>query len=77
MAAPDSRAIEWDAMIKDPEAFTRLAERRRARELRRMTVRQRIRIGEDLIRALFRHGVKPRRDRPRALSLYGKPDRRA
>ena len=64
-------------MIKDPAAFTQFAEARRARELRRMTVRQRIRIGEDLIRALFRHGVAPRRDRPRALSYYGRPDHRA
>ena len=64
-------------MIRSPAAFTKLAERKRALDLRRMTTRERIRIGEDLIRALFRHGVRPRRDRPRALSFYGQPDHRA
>lgn len=69
-------------MIKDSAAYTRAAERDRIRELRRMRPQERIRIGEDLIRALFRHGVRPRlnrtrRDRPRALSFYGKPEHRA
>jgi hypothetical protein len=64
-------------MIRNPASFIRHAERIRARELRGMSQRERIRIGEDLVRALFRHGVRPRRDRPRALSFYGKPENRA
>jgi len=64
-------------MIKDPSAYTRVAERARIRELRRMRPQERIRIGEDLIRALFRRRVRLRRDRPRALSFYGKSENRS
>ncbi len=59
-------------MIHDPVAYSRRAERMRGKALRRMTARERIRVGEDLIRALFSHGVKRRRDTPRALSFYFK-----
>jgi len=64
-------------MIKDPMKHLRLSERDRARKLARMSVREKIRIGEDLIRAYFRHH-KPRmrHDRPRALAFFLNPNYR-
>lgn len=65
-------------MIKNPSAYLRMAERARTRALRKMSVRERIRVGEDLIRALFSQGMpRPRRDRPRALEYYVKSGKRA
>jgi hypothetical protein len=58
-------------MIKNPEDHLRASELERTRRLARMSVRERISIGEDLIRALFRHHPpRMRRDRPKALAFY-------
>jgi len=65
-------------MIKNPSAYLRTAEQARTRALRKMSVQERIRVGEDLIRALFSQGTpRSRRDRPRALAYYVKSGKRA
>ncbi len=58
-------------MVKNPEKFKSFAEKTRGKILRKMSLREGIHIGEDLIRASFlARKPKPRHDKPLALSFY-------
>ena len=58
-------------MIKHHEKHVRVSENKRILALQKMSSARRIRIGEDLIQALFSRGTpRIRKDKPRALSFY-------
>lgn len=58
-------------MVKNPKQFELYSRKLRQSSLRKLSVRESIQIGEDLIRAAFK-ARKPRfrRDKPMALSFY-------
>jgi hypothetical protein len=59
------------AMVKNPERFKKYAESATRSSLRKLSLKESIRMGENLIRAAFK-AKKPRlrRDNPMALSFY-------
>lgn len=58
-------------MVKNPKNFKQYSERSRRSSLTRLTVKESIRMGENLIRAAFEARRLPtRRDHPKALSFY-------